>query len=373
MRESSVELVLKHALEGLTARKPVAHAILAVESTDGSLRWVGAAGDADGSGRPTTATTPFHLASVTKTYTAAVVLRLHERGALGLDEPIATYLPASIVEGLHQRSGADRSPQITVRHLLANTSGLANYFEDRPKGGRSLVEQLFTEGDREWSTQDVADLVRDRLRPFFPPGHGVRYSDTNFQLLESIIEAVAGRNFAAVLHDEVIGPLGFSSTWLAGQAAPPEAPQPAELFLDGRPLRVPRAVKSIGAQGGLISTVDESIAFLRALLDGRLFSRPETLKLMLSNWQRFGLPLDAAALRAPSWPIEYGLGIMRFKLPRVLNAFRPMSALIGHTGSTGSWLFHAPERGLWFAGTVDEATSAAVPYRLLPRLLRALA
>ena len=128
-------------------------------------------------------------------------------------------------------------------------------------------------------------------------------------------------------------------------------------------------MKSIGAQGSLVSTADESFAFARALFGGRLF---ETLDLMLSGWRRFGFPRDSAAMRAPSWPIDYTLGVMRFRLPRLLNAMQPMPTLYGHTGSSGSWLFHAPERGLYLAGTVDEVSSAAVPYRLVPALLRRL-
>jgi D-alanyl-D-alanine carboxypeptidase len=363
---------LQRALDGLVNRKGVAHAILVVESTDGSFRWQGAAGDADGRGRSMTTATPYRLASVTKTYAAAVALRLHERGELELDEPLTAYLPDSITAGLHTRDDSDHSHEITVRHLLANTSGLANYFEDRPKDGRSLAEQLFSDGDRGWSTEEVAEMLRRDLRPFFPPGRGVRYSDTNFQLLEAVIESICAKPFAAVLRTEIIEPLGLTVTWLEGEPPPTGAPEPADLFVSGRPLRVPKAMASIGAQGALISTADESIRFLRALIDGRLFSRPETLEEMLSGWRRFGLPTDAAAVRAPSWPIEYGLGVMRFKLPRLLNGLRPMPALIGHSGSSGSWLFHAPEVGLWFAGTVDEVTSGAVPYRLLPRLLRQL-
>lgn len=87
----------------------------------------------------------------------------------------------------------------------------------------------------------------------------------------------------------------------------------------------------------------------------------------------FGVPLDRAALRAPGWPIEYGLAIKRFRLPRVFNAFQRMPAVVGHTGSTRTWLFHCPERDLYLAGAVNEVTAGAVPYRVVPRALRLLA
>lgn len=365
----ATDRALARTLDKLVSRRNIGHAVVAIESGDGSLSWIGAAGDADGRGRAMTADTPFYLASVTKTYAAALVLRLHERGQLGLDEPITAYLPASITNRLHVWRGEDVTARITVRQLLANTSGLANYFEDRPKGGRSLAEQLFSDGDRSWTTQDVADMVRDQLRPHFAPGEGLRYCDTNFQLLEAIVEAVGGEPFHQLLATHVLQPLDLQQTYLAGHVPPDLDPPHAELFHAGQPLHLPRAMAAIGAQGALIATTADTFRFMRGLLAGRLFERPGTLELMQADWKRFGLPTDAAAIRAPSWPIQYGLGIMRFRLPRVLNMMRAMPAVVGHTGSSGSWLFHAPEVDLYLAGTVDEVTSGAVPYRLVPRLL----
>jgi D-alanyl-D-alanine carboxypeptidase len=78
------------------------------------------------------------------------------------------------------------------------------------------------------------------------------------------------------------------------------------------------------------------------------------------------------APRSPTWPIQYGLGIMRFQIPRLFSPFSPVPALVGHSGSTGSWLFHCPERGLLLAGSVDQVAAAAIPYRFLPKVLRLL-
>lgn len=65
----------------------------------------------------------------------------------------------------------------------------------------------------------------------------------------------------------------------------------------------------------IYSTARDLIAFLRALVRGELFDEPGTLELMQGRWNRFGLPRDRGALRAPGWPIEYALGLMRFRLP----------------------------------------------------------
>lgn len=75
-------------------------------------------------------------------------------------------------------------------------------------------------------------------------------------------------------------------------------------------------------------------------------------------------------MMAPGWPIEYGLGILRFRPPWLLAPGRARPTLLGHTGASGSWLFHCPERDVYLAGTLDQTMAAAVPYRICPRLVR---
>lgn len=364
---------LQNLLGRLVARKGIQHAIVAVETGDRSFRWTGTAGEANPGGEPMRADTPFFVASVTKLYIASVILKLHERGRLGLDEPIATYLPQTLIRGLHQLRGVDYTHTITVRHLLGHTSGLADCLEDRPRGGHSMMERLLHEGDMSWSIAELAGIVRDELTPHFPPQPAdapqqrARYSDTNYQFLIAIIEVVTAQPFHEVLEEMFFEPLNLRRTYLPGRSQPPEpTPQQATLWLDDQPLSVPLAMRS---SGDLCSTADDTLVFLRALISGELFDDPATLPLMQQRWNRFGFSLNPVQ-RSPSWPIEYGLGIMRFRLPRVVTPLHAMPAVIGHTGSTGSWLFHCPQLDLLLSGTVDQVTAGAVPYRFVPKLLR---
>jgi CubicO group peptidase (beta-lactamase class C family) len=148
------------------------------------------------------------------------------------------------------------------------------------------------------------------------------------------------------------------------------------LWVDSNPLEIPLMMRSFW---GVYSTAEDTLRFLRALTRGNIFDDPFTLSLMQQRWNRFGFPLDRAALRSPSWPIEYGLGIMRFhdpilkllgRLPRIVMPTYPAPAVIGHTGSTGSWLFHCPDLKVLLSGTVDQARAGTVPYRLVPKILR---
>ena len=367
---------LRGLLRYLMSHKQVKHALLAVESEDRRLLWRGAAGVADPVGTPMQADTPFNIASIDKLYTATVVMQLHERGRIALDAPISTYLDKALIRGVHRHGGVDYTDAITVRHLLSHTSGLADWLEDRPRGGRSFMERLFEEGDRAWTLEDLLGIVRDDLSPHFPPQATgdrrakARYSDTNYQLLIAIIESVTGQPAHAAFQALLFRPLDLRRTCFLGYSQPLDpTPAPATIWAEDQPLDLPLALPCFPS---IYATAEDCLAFLRAFVHGRFFDEPATLALMQGGWRRFGFAMDHAALRSPGWPIEYGLGIMRFRLPRLFTPLRPLPAVTGHTGSTGCWLFHCPERGLLFCGTVDQATAGAVPCRLAPRLLRML-
>ncbi|HRJ48101.1 MAG TPA: serine hydrolase domain-containing protein [Opitutaceae bacterium] len=359
----------------LGRRRNLPHAVMAVENLDGSFRWSGAVGHAQPDGTPMLADTPFFIASIDKLLTATVVLQLTEERKLQLDEPVTTCLPAGTMSGLHQLGGVDHTPAITVRHLLSHTSGVADFLEDRPAGGRSLLEEILEEGDRTWAQDEPLDLVRARLQPHFQPQNLTaprvrsRYSNTNFELLNLLIEHLTGQSLAETFEHRLFKPLGLTRTRFVGNnPSSPGTPVSAALWCGKMPLDRPMALQSLRS---INSTAPEMIALLRGLVNGRLFAQPGTFAQMQQRWIRFGLPFDAAALRAPSWPIEYGLGLMRFQSPRFLTPFHPVPPVIGHTGSTGSWLFYCPSLELLLAGTVDQVTAPALPYRILPRLLRA--
>jgi len=366
---SAVARGLGRLLERLVSRKDIRHAIVAVESGDRSLRWIGAMGDAHPDGTPMRDDTPFWVASVTKLYIAACILKLEERGLLGLGDPVSKHLPQSLIGGIHRLGGVDYTDQITLQHLLGHSSGLPDYFE-RPRGGRSLLERL-AERDLSWTTEDAMRIVREEMTPLFPPQpvdaarRRISYSDTNYQLLISVIEAVTGRPLQAAFEELLFRPLGLEGTYLPGTRTEP-APKPATVWAGDRPLDIPLGMQSAR---DLVSTADETLAFMWALVRGELFDRTSTLDLMLGRWSRFSLSL---VLTRPGWPIEYGLGMMRVRIPRLFSPMRPTPPVVGHTGISGSWLFHCPRLDVVLSGTVDQMAASALPFRFVPKLLRML-
>lgn len=379
MADSAARASVTDRLDGLleeVVRHPrIRHAVMSVASRDGSLSWSGARGVARGDGAAMTVETPYHIASIDKLFTAAAVLRLHERGDLDFGARLIDLLPPDSVAGIHRMNGVDRTAEIRVANLLSHTSGLPDYTEDAPKGGRSLMEELFDGGDRALTMAEQIGIARE-LPAHFPPQpmeaheQKVRYSDTNFQLLIAIVQELTGRPVHEVFRDWFFEPLEMSHTHVFGRMEPAvTTPAPADVWVGDTPLDLPLAIESLTS---VYSTVADMTTFLRALTEGRVFEKPETFSVMGSHFNRFGFPRDKATLRSPSWPIEYGFGLMRFQLPRLFSGGRLLPAVIGHTGSTGTWAFHCPDLDVTLVGAVDEVASGAMPYRITPRILRIL-
>jgi D-alanyl-D-alanine carboxypeptidase len=354
---------LTSLLDRVGARRRSHHASFAIATGDGSRRWSGATGAADGDGTPFLPETPFFVASVTKRFIATLILQAHERREVDLDDPIVTHLPPTVTDGLHVLGGVDHTPQITVRHLLSHTSGLPDYW-DRPRGGTSLYRQLGAGHDRAWDLDDVVRMARDEHEPHFvpqdltAPKQRARYSDTGFQLLIAIAERATGRSYASLLHERILAPLGLEHTWLPGRSTP-AAPTaaPATVCAKDRPLTVPMALRSCN---DLASTTGDLLRFQRALLVGELFTEPETVSLLRERANRLHL-----------LPIRYGLGTMQVRVSGLYAPGRRPVTLVGHSGATGTWLFHCPEYDLHLTGTVDQIAGRATPFRLMARMLRA--
>lgn len=351
-------------LDKLVARRGIHHANLAVMSGDGQHRWSAAAGPAGGGSEPLRHDTPFFIASITKRFIITLVLQAHERGDLNLDAPITTYLQAEVTAGLHVLGGTDHTSAITVRHLASHTSGLPDYF-DKPREGPSLYKLIAAGQDMGWTFEDMVRMAREQHRPHFEPQDLVaarqkaRYSDTGFQLLIRIVETVTGRSFADLLTERIIGPLGLTHTWLPGRSRPSAVTAgPSPLYAKDHRVDLPLLIES---SNDLISTTGDLLTFQRALLAGELFGDPHTVDLLTERRNRLRNILI----------IRYGLGTMIFRVARLSAPGRRPVTLVGHSGATGSWLFHCPELDLHLAGTVDQTKGQAIPFRLMAQILRA--
>ena len=325
---------------------------------DGSFFWSGAAGIASQSSQTSmTPSTPIYIASITKLFTATVIMRLVENGVLSLDDSMSKYLPEKLIRAIHVYKGKDYSKAITIRQLLSHTSGIPDYYDEKPKGGKSVFELLLEKPDRPWTPEETIERAKD-LPPNFQPGTGASYSDTNFQLLGKIIERVTAKPLHFAYAEFIFRPLKLQHTYLIGHPeGPGRPPPPADVFYKEKNISGVRANTAYWADGGIVSTPQEMIIFLKALNEGRLVKK-ETLSSM-HQWRKLRFPL------------QYGYGTMYFKVPQFLHRFAKMPPMWGHSGSTGSFLYYSEDLNLYIAGTVDQVEGNSKAFRLMQKISKA--
>lgn len=232
--------------------------------------------------------THVRVASITKPFVAATILQLVAEGKVNLDAPIETYLPGRI-----RGRGIDANA-ITVRQLLRHQSGLPEYFDadTEPPGEPVTGDQLLDAG-----------LAR---RVQFTPGSAIKYTNTNYVIAGLLIEKVTGHPAADEITRRIIVPLGLSDTYF---------PAPGDTGL-----RTPFAhgyevvdgnrkdatvfnASAAGMSGSLISTSEDTSAFITALLDGRVVPAAQLREMMDTvDWT------DAGA------GFHYGLGLTSIDL-----------------------------------------------------------
>lgn len=228
--------------------------------------------------------------SLTKTFTATVVLQLVDEGRVDLDATVETYLP-----GVVRGNGYDGTT-ITVRQLLNHTSGIFDYVAVALQNPQLQL--------RTFTLAEVAALGLANP-PYFAPGQGWRYSGTNFILAGMIIEAVTGRSYTDELTSRVITPLGLTNTFVPSgtKALPPGHVRGyvgRVFYLDVTQMFEPSLG---GSSGGIVTSGADATRFMQALVTGSLVSRERLAEMLTPH-------------SGPNAPVtDYGLGIMRFALP----------------------------------------------------------
>lgn len=168
--------------------------------------------------QPNSIETAFHVASLTKQFTAAAVLQLRERGALSLEGSINAYLP--------EEYRSSKWDSVNVHHLLSHSSGIPDYAVIRDY--YEIVAGFATDGT-------VDQMIKEAMAKdlYFPPGSQFRYSNLGYTLLGQIIENVAGIAYHKHVSVNILEPMSMSASRIriAGQHVP--APDEAAGFYWG--------------------------------------------------------------------------------------------------------------------------------------------
>ena len=264
----------------------------------------------------------FRIASVTKTFIAAVVLQLVDEGRLELDDTVERRLPGVLRHGR----------EITVRQLLNHTSGLFNFTDD--EGFNARLHR-----DLEFDVTPRAAVAIANSRPLgFKPGTSWAYSNTGYQVL--VIERTTAKPLRRVLSERLFEPLGLDSTSFEPSPGVPNGIAHGYSLPDGEfplgPTRSRDVTRSVGggawAAGGIVSNVDDVARFYRLLLASRLLS-PRSLR-----------ELRRTARVDPSTGV--GLGIFR---SQVLCGYT-----WGHDGGLPGYLTHVRGRDSGDRGTPSD-------------------
>lgn len=336
-------------------QKPVySSVLLAVQSASCHVDYRGVQGVKDGD-----TNTPYFIASITKLYTAAVVLKLHDTGKLHLSDAIAHHLPADIITKLEACCGADNVQAMTIEHLLRHTSGIPDYFEGKGNHG-SLLEHLKAGMDEPFDVRRAVDIATQQKATFGPTSGRASYSDTNYQLLGAIIESVTADSLGDAYAAYIFTPLGLTNTWLYQYPLPLNQDEPLAFQNKLQTLTIPQSMMSFWADGGLVSTLDDQLVFLRGIFEGRLFDAG-LLDAMQTDWKSLFFPLS------------YGMGMMRFALPWWMSPFSPQPELRGHAGASGSFAFYVPQREMYIVGTLNQLDQPQRMFTWMLRVLRVVA
>jgi CubicO group peptidase (beta-lactamase class C family) len=248
----------------------------------------------------------FQVGSITKPWTATMIMQLVDEGRLSLDTTVAEVLPGV------RLGAADVAAQVTVRHLLTHTSGIdGDIFTDTGRGG-DCVERYVAE---------LADAVM-----IHPVGAAYSYCNSGFVLLGRIIEVLDGREWDESLRARLIGPLGLGSTVTLPEEAIVHrtAVGHRDRPRDDEPVPVWGLARALGPAGLITASASDVLTFARLHLDGGI----------AADGTRLLSAAGAAAMREAVLPIP-GLGDRRdaIGLAWRLNEWegRP---IFGHDGST---------------------------------------
>jgi D-alanyl-D-alanine carboxypeptidase len=361
---AAAERKLGKAVADSVDGQAVRNAVLHVDSPRTGIRGTWAAGIADErDGGLMREDTPFLSASVGKIAMAATAFDLAAAGDIDIDSSIAAWIAEDILDGLPIVGDIER---VTVRMLMANRSGLPDYFDSdvhtTRDGTPSVMELMITEPQRTWTRGQLIDYVREHYGPFSTPGQRFLYSDLNWDLLGLVFEGATHRPFHQLVRERVLDPLGMTHSWYhVFESAPQGVDEFADVFAHGTNLaRIP-ALTLDQAGGGLATTADDLGLMMRGLESGH----PVALDLLGTDWTQ----------DAMSRGLDYGYGTWRWRPRRIFFAMWQLPHLIGVSGSSNSYAY-ITAGGDVVAGTMNQMDDPSrhvrfVLSKVLPVLSRA--
>ncbi|WP_225725134.1 MULTISPECIES: serine hydrolase [unclassified Nocardia] len=314
---------VQHVLEQAVTQQNYPGALAQIR--DGESTSFLSAGVADtGSNRPAGPRDQFRVGSITKTFTATLILQLAAEHKLGLDDTVEQWLP-----GLVQGNGHD-GRKITIRQLLNHTSGIFGYTMDERMLESHWTPELLEHRFDKFTPEELVRIAVSHPADF-EPGTQWGYSNTNFVVAAMIVERASGLSYAEAIEYRISRALKLTDTYAPGSDTGFRGPHVHNYstLMVTDPQAAIHDVSEISPSyafgvGEIISTADDLTTFLSALLGGRILP-PAQLDEMLTM-----IPVpDGTWLDGYS----YGLGISSVTLPNGTTVY-------GHGGMIfGTWSY----------------------------------
>lgn len=328
--------------------------------------------DASGAGGGVDADTVFRIASMTKSFTAAAILKLRDEGRLSLDDAVEKWVPE--LAGM-PKATAD-SPVLTIRHLLTHSEGFP---EDNPWGDRQLAR----------SDAFLAAMAKAGIPFSNAPGVAFEYSNTGFALLGRVVANVSKMRYRDYVDANLLKPLGMTSTYWEASAVPPGRLAKGYRLEGVATVEEPAlADGAFGSMGGLFSTVRDLARWTSFFLSAwpprddadagpvRRSSLREMQQVARFNGASVTPAKDGKPLRLAAGGYAYGLGA------RATCQFRHVVSHGGGLPGFGSLMLWLPEHGValvalanltyagWSAAFSDALDALAEGGGLKPRIPR---
>lgn len=286
---------------------------------------------------------PYYVASINKMMITAMAI-VHFKDAPKLSSlRVRDFFSDGFLGGLLADEVLER---LTLWHLVTNSSGLPCYLLDSEKGGRPLMKQFLDGYDEQLPFDSMLSRVGKLSQKFLPgqPGKAY-YANTNFRILARILEIESGRDIRQLLTD-FMSEANMDNSFVISEGMQQDL---LPLTMGSKTVLPLKFLASTGYD--IYSTAGDQMIFLRGFFSGAYFDVSNLPALY--QWRKV------------FFPMQYGGGLQRFSVPRILSPFHAPTVLIGHAGSTGAWAFYAPDRDLYLTGCIDQARAVPSAFRTM--------
>jgi D-alanyl-D-alanine carboxypeptidase len=346
MKDKLNQSILNQLVNNVITKKYIYGAVFYVSSDDKSIDFISASGNIKEDSQ-------YYIASINKFFVSSIILRLYTENKLDLQDKISKYLPEEVVRGLHVHKGKDYSNDLSIAHLMSQTSGLPCYLIDKQSNGKKAMAELEGGIDQSWPIEKVIQEIK-RMKTHFPPGKEGRakYIDTNHQILGLIIENITGKPVNIVLKS-LFQELNLTMTYVCEEVNNKNF---VPIYYKSQKIHVPLFLNS--TKNDIVSTARDQMTFLKAFFSGYFFPKERLNE--LERWNTI------------FFPFKYGIGIQKLHIPRILSPFHSVPYMIGQCGSTGSLAFYVPDMDIYITGSINQQARPNIAIQTMIKIINKL-